>query len=570
MSSILFLDPTVPDYQSLVAGLSDDIRLVVIDPDRDGVLQITEALASGIFDTVHIVSHGNEGSLALGTTQLNAETLPNYRNLLQQWSNNLTPGADILLYGCNVARGEIGQNFVRQLHQFTGADIAASDDTTGSTALGGDWNLEYSTGNITAPIAFQVGVLAAYNSVLAAFTVGDLVVLQTGDGSAAVTSAATAILLKEFTKTGTAVQSIALPTAVSGNNRILTQSGTAGSEGALNLSADGKYLTLVGYDAAPGTAAVAGTTSAANNRIVGRVDANGSIDTSTRISTAYSANNIRSAVTNDGTGFWVAGPSTGLSYVTFGSTGASTQLNSLNSRVVNIFNGQLYDSSASGTNIGVNTVGTGLPTTAGQTVTLLPSLTGSPNSYAYLLLDRDAGVAGLDTLYIADQTAGLLKYSFDGANWTGRGSITGTLTGLTGVINGGNVDLFATNGTGAGNSLVKFTDTTAFNSSLTGSFTTLATAQTNTVFRGVAFAPTSAVALNPTVNLAVSSNAGSEAGQTLITVTATASSAVSGNQNVNLAVTGTGIAAGDYTPQQYHHYNSQRSDIRLCHFYSSR
>ncbi|MDD1458565.1 ExeM/NucH family extracellular endonuclease, partial [Dolichospermum sp. ST_sed2] len=51
----------------------------------------------------------------------------------------------------------------------------------------------------------------------------------------------------------------------------------------------------------------------------------------------------------------------------------------------------------------------------------------------------------------------------------------------------------------------------------------------------------------PTVNLSVSSNAGSEAGTTAITVTATASSAVSSDQTVNLGVTGTGITAGDYT-----------------------
>lgn len=51
----------------------------------------------------------------------------------------------------------------------------------------------------------------------------------------------------------------------------------------------------------------------------------------------------------------------------------------------------------------------------------------------------------------------------------------------------------------------------------------------------------------PTVNLSVSSNTGSEAGQTVITVTATASAAVSGAQTVNLGVSGTGITAGDYT-----------------------
>ena len=55
------------------------------------------------------------------------------------------------------------------------------------------------------------------------------------------------------------------------------------------------------------------------------------------------------------------------------------------------------------------------------------------------------------------------------------------------------------------------------------------------------------IAANPTVNLSVSANTGTEVGTTVITVTATASSAVSGDQTVNLAVTGTGITTGDYT-----------------------
>jgi uncharacterized protein len=50
----------------------------------------------------------------------------------------------------------------------------------------------------------------------------------------------------------------------------------------------------------------------------------------------------------------------------------------------------------------------------------------------------------------------------------------------------------------------------------------------------------------PTVNLAVSSNAGSEANTTAITVTATAATAVTGNQTVTLGVTGTGITSSDY------------------------
>jgi hypothetical protein len=51
----------------------------------------------------------------------------------------------------------------------------------------------------------------------------------------------------------------------------------------------------------------------------------------------------------------------------------------------------------------------------------------------------------------------------------------------------------------------------------------------------------------PTVNLSVSSIAGSEAGTTQITLTATASSTLTTAQTVDLNVTGTGITAADYT-----------------------
>ena len=50
----------------------------------------------------------------------------------------------------------------------------------------------------------------------------------------------------------------------------------------------------------------------------------------------------------------------------------------------------------------------------------------------------------------------------------------------------------------------------------------------------------------PIVNLSVSNSAGSEAGTTVITVTAIASAAVSGNQTVTLGVSGTGITTSDY------------------------
>src|SRR5439155_21681203 len=111
-----------------------------------------------------------------------------------------------------------------------------------------------------------------------AVTAGDLVVYRVADGSAALGSAATAVFVDEYTPSGTLVQSIAMPTAVTGSNKRLTASGSATNEGFLTLSSDGKYLALTGYDAALGTAGVATTTSAAVQRVIGRVDAAGTIN----------------------------------------------------------------------------------------------------------------------------------------------------------------------------------------------------------------------------------------------------------------------------------------------------
>jgi uncharacterized repeat protein (TIGR01451 family) len=327
-------------------------------------------------------------------------------------------------------------------------------------------------------------------AVPAAFNPGDLVVLR----AAGTTSAATQIFLDEYTPAGSLVQSISMPTAVSGSNRILTQSGSASSEGALNRSADGQYLTLVGYDASPGTTGVA---SGSASRVVGRVDVNGLIDTSTRVD-GYSGNNIRSATTDDGTHFWTAGPVStgGIHFVNLGAsgaTGSSVQVSAVNSRVVEIFGGQLYAATNSGANTGINTVGTGLPTTSGQTVTLLPGANDA-TPLAYVLFDRDPNVPGFDSLYVADQTSttGLLKYSFNGTTWTPRGNVATTngLTGLTAVLSGNNVVFYGTANTGAANKLVTFTDSAGYNAAISsGTFTNLATAPAGQTFKGVAFAP---------------------------------------------------------------------------------
>ncbi|MBD2048868.1 DUF4347 domain-containing protein, partial [Coleofasciculus sp. FACHB-64] len=167
VQKIVFIDSTVENYQSLAAGVEPGTEVFILNPMQDGVGQIAQVLAERTNVTsVHIVSHGTQGSLQLGSTQLNSSNLEAYTSQLQQWANALTPDADVLLYGCDVAAGEVGADFVQQLSQLTGADIAASVDLTGSAALGGDWDLEVATGQIETSLVFGGAAIATYTSVL--------------------------------------------------------------------------------------------------------------------------------------------------------------------------------------------------------------------------------------------------------------------------------------------------------------------------------------------------------------------------------------------------------------------
>ena len=176
------------------------------------------------------------------------------------------------------------------------------------------------------------------------FTPGDLVIYRVGDGSSALSGASQEVFLDEDTPTGTLVQSVAMPTAVSGANLRLTASGTATSEGLLTRSADGRFLVAPGYDADTGTANIAGTSSATVSRVIGTVDANAAIDTTTGLNT-FNAGNIRSVTSTDGSNLWATGANTGVVYATLGSTGTSFTVVSTtitNLRQIDIFAGQLY------------------------------------------------------------------------------------------------------------------------------------------------------------------------------------------------------------------------------------
>ncbi|WP_413700515.1 DUF4347 domain-containing protein [Psychromonas sp. KJ10-10] len=157
---LIIIDPRTPDYLELVEGVSTDsdsnYLIYVLDPDLDGVQQVTDLLTThSDLSAVHLISHGSEGSIQLGSSWLTAENLNQYSQQISSWQNVFSDDADILIYGCDLAGNLTGVQLIDALAELTGADVTASDDATGLAELGGDWELEYQTGEIETQIAFN-------------------------------------------------------------------------------------------------------------------------------------------------------------------------------------------------------------------------------------------------------------------------------------------------------------------------------------------------------------------------------------------------------------------------------
>jgi len=365
-------------------------------------------------------------------------------------------------------------------------------------------------------VAFSSAAVSS-TALAGVFTAGNLLVSRYGDGTTALTSAAAAVAINEYTTAAgqsSAVQSIAF--ATSGANQF-TDSGSATSNGYLNTY--NGYVAIAGYNAATGTASVAGS----NTKVVQVLDSTGSVvnravfptgGTSAPVS-PFAGNNIRSAIATSATNFYATGTSSGTP-VTGGAWYSNstnyTQVSSTatgqptNMRNVGIFGGQLYASSAATTGNGVFAVGSGLTTSAGQTSTLFINAGTNASTYGFVMFDTNQD-GSVDLAYLADDRTtaggGLEKWMLVNGTWTqswallvnGTGTLSGTaavgfagIRGLTGTwdaVNG--AQLYATTTETTNNRLISIVDNGSINPPTTA--TNLASAGTNYVFRGVAFTP---------------------------------------------------------------------------------
>ncbi|WP_344961742.1 DUF4347 domain-containing protein, partial [Oceanisphaera sediminis] len=170
---VAFVDSSVEDYQTLVDGIGAGIEVQLIDGSEDGLAQLAVwAQQNQGYDAIHILSHGSDGALQLGSLTLNDSNIAEYSNDLQQLGQTLTEHGDIMLYGCNIAAGDAGFAFIGKLGQATGTDIGASTDATGGTIAGGDWVLEQVALSNDGDDVVSPLVIAAYDDLLGGVNLG--------------------------------------------------------------------------------------------------------------------------------------------------------------------------------------------------------------------------------------------------------------------------------------------------------------------------------------------------------------------------------------------------------------
>lgn len=352
-------------------------------------------------------------------------------------------------------------------------------------------------------LGLLIGNLASF----AQFDANNIVVSQLVDAA----TKGTPLSLVEYSTEGVLKKS----TGVGNNNFYVGGATGSAGEGLLNLSSDGKFLTLFGYsNISPTSVGPSNNTAIENKRALAIINENGSQN-------IFSFNDIHSGqaaksalaipLTENTYSVYLAGSGTGavtgVQYINYdiinNTLNTPISLAKVNTRSIKTFNNQLYISSSFNTTRLLK-VGTGNPTITGQTSTNLPG-----NVISELEIPNDFVLFGNNLLYIAEEnatTGGIKKLYFDGTEWKLAGIIESGITndfgfrGLTGRLENGKIVLYGITSSNLNNCIIKIVDETTVNTPIDRcavgiNVKVLARSGATSGFRGIAFTPGSAVTL---------------------------------------------------------------------------
>lgn len=222
VNELVILDATVPDKQMFYQQNKAGVKIVEIHANQDGLMQFSNILKNyHDLDTLHVVSHASDGVIYLGTSQITEQLLQENNDIYATLDHALKDGADILFYGCELAKSEQGKQLLQQIASQANINVAASSNLTGNPELGGDWELDVSIGNIDSMKFWSTELENQYLHVLAIpvfNTTPEITNISPGGGT----------LTVELNLLGGA-NYVVLPDGASAPSNVQVQSGTDGS-----------------------------------------------------------------------------------------------------------------------------------------------------------------------------------------------------------------------------------------------------------------------------------------------------------------------------------------------------
>lgn len=153
---VLAISSDVKQAGELEAAAKDDVIVVSYDASstslQDLSKMIDDALAGQKAESIAFATHTEiTGQLSLvdsDATTADSIDDPAQKNFWKSMGKLLDDGGRIDLLACNLAGSDDGLALISEIEDASGANVAASDDVTGTQTHGGDWMLE--TGSVDA------------------------------------------------------------------------------------------------------------------------------------------------------------------------------------------------------------------------------------------------------------------------------------------------------------------------------------------------------------------------------------------------------------------------------------
>ena len=146
VNELVIVDAAVAEQESFIQD-QPGVEYYIVGKDES--IEDVAAKVSSFknLNAIHLISHGDTGAIILSNELINSETAESNLVLFDAIKGSLNETGDLLLYGCEIGK-DSGEEFLQLIADLTDADVSASDDITGHSSLGGDWELEVKVGDV--------------------------------------------------------------------------------------------------------------------------------------------------------------------------------------------------------------------------------------------------------------------------------------------------------------------------------------------------------------------------------------------------------------------------------------